>query len=362
MSVSEGAAVHLSGDDLVQLVHLEPVEDAALDGLDQVAGLELRLLARVAAHERGPLEHRVVELAARRVVGADCADEGAFPEPLAAEHGVLRRRHGDDDVGVRRVAVRARPARSRAPGRTRRAAPRSGSRRRRARSSARPRGSRRSARPPASRSRSPRASRRPHGRGTSRPRPMLRRYGSARACRPRSPPRAASAGRARRAGRRTASRFPSRHTTSGPRTRARDRRTPSRRTGRRRAAAASAGGCRRRLARSGGTTPRPRRRHRPPRAARRHLPHGDRASRLDSLIAGRLVRRARRAVTDTLAFPAPVAQGIERCPAEAEAASSNLAGRMAQPSRLGFGRGAGEPGCTRALHHGSRPKGHARTL
>ncbi len=28
-----------------------------------------------------------------------------------------------------------------------------------------------------------------------------------------------------------------------------------------------------------------------------------------------------------LAVPAPVAQGIERCPAEAEAASSNLAGR-----------------------------------
>ena len=30
----------------------------------------------------------------------------------------------------------------------------------------------------------------------------------------------------------------------------------------------------------------------------------------------------------TLPFPAPVAQGIERCPAEAEVASSNLAGRM----------------------------------
>src|SRR6476620_4256301 len=29
---------------------------------------------------------------------------------------------------------------------------------------------------------------------------------------------------------------------------------------------------------------------------------------------------------------APVAQGIERCPAEAEAARSNRAGRMAQPS------------------------------
>jgi hypothetical protein len=32
--------------------------------------------------------------------------------------------------------------------------------------------------------------------------------------------------------------------------------------------------------------------------------------------------------------PAPVAQGIERCPAEAEVARSNRAGRMAQPSRF----------------------------
>ena len=106
MSVSRGAALQLAGDDLLQLVHLEPVEDAALDRLDQVAGLELRLLARVAADERGALEHRVVELAARRVVGADRADERALAQPLAAEHGVLRRRHRDDDVGVGRLAVR----------------------------------------------------------------------------------------------------------------------------------------------------------------------------------------------------------------------------------------------------------------
>src|SRR4029077_5197072 len=38
---------------------------------------------------------------------------------------------------------------------------------------------------------------------------------------------------------------------------------------------------------------------------------------------------------------APVAQGIERCPAEAEAASSNLAGRMAQCQDLAVGSGAG---------------------
>ena len=35
-----------------------------------------------------------------------------------------------------------------------------------------------------------------------------------------------------------------------------------------------------------------------------------------------------------LALPAPVAQGIERCPAEAEVASSNLAGRTFSPVLL----------------------------
>ena len=62
-SSGERAALHLAGDDLLELVHLEPVEDAALDRLDQVARLEPRLLERVAADERRALEHRVVELA-----------------------------------------------------------------------------------------------------------------------------------------------------------------------------------------------------------------------------------------------------------------------------------------------------------
>ena len=38
-----------AGDDLVQLVHLEPVELPCGDGLDEVARLELRVLERVAA-------------------------------------------------------------------------------------------------------------------------------------------------------------------------------------------------------------------------------------------------------------------------------------------------------------------------
>ena len=87
-SSSDCAARQLACDDLLQLVHLEPVEHAALDRLDQVARLELRLLERVAADEGRPLEHGVVELAPPRVVGADRADERAGAQPLAAQHRV----------------------------------------------------------------------------------------------------------------------------------------------------------------------------------------------------------------------------------------------------------------------------------
>src|SRR5439155_15160666 len=60
-------ARQLSGDDLLQLVHLEPVERARLDRLDQVGRLDSRLLERVAADERGTLERDVVELATARM-------------------------------------------------------------------------------------------------------------------------------------------------------------------------------------------------------------------------------------------------------------------------------------------------------
>ena len=73
------AARELAGDDLLQLVHLEPVEDAGLDRLDQVGRLEPRVLDRVAADERRALEHDVVELAAPAVVRADGAHERARP-------------------------------------------------------------------------------------------------------------------------------------------------------------------------------------------------------------------------------------------------------------------------------------------
>ena len=80
----------LAGDDLVELVHLEPVEHAGLHRLDEIARLELRLLEPVAADEARTLEHRVVELAARHDVGAGRHDERPRLEPLAAQHGIAR--------------------------------------------------------------------------------------------------------------------------------------------------------------------------------------------------------------------------------------------------------------------------------
>ena len=44
--------LQLSGNQLVQLMHLKPVEDAARDRLDQIARLDLRLSPEVAADER----------------------------------------------------------------------------------------------------------------------------------------------------------------------------------------------------------------------------------------------------------------------------------------------------------------------
>src|SRR5205085_10040885 len=49
------AARRLARHDLLELVHLEPVEDALFDRLDEVARLLARLLPRVAAHEARPL-------------------------------------------------------------------------------------------------------------------------------------------------------------------------------------------------------------------------------------------------------------------------------------------------------------------
>jgi hypothetical protein len=78
------AARELARDDLVQLVHLEPVEDSGLHGFDEIAGLELRLHEEVAAHESRTLEHGVVELSACHDVRARSADESTRYEPLAA--------------------------------------------------------------------------------------------------------------------------------------------------------------------------------------------------------------------------------------------------------------------------------------
>src|SRR5213078_4219653 len=80
------------------LVHLQPVEDARLDRLDQVGGLELRVVDRVAADEGGALEDDVVQLATATVVRADRADERAGAQPLTAQDRIARRGRGYDDV------------------------------------------------------------------------------------------------------------------------------------------------------------------------------------------------------------------------------------------------------------------------
>ena len=87
---SLGAAGQSAGDDVLKLVHRRPVEDAALDRLDQIAGLELRLRARVGADERRAAQHLVVELARGRRVRPDRADERAVAQPLAEQHRLAR--------------------------------------------------------------------------------------------------------------------------------------------------------------------------------------------------------------------------------------------------------------------------------
>ena len=64
-------------DDLVQLVDLEPVEHARRHGVDQVAGLDPRLLEPVATHEARSLQDDVVQLSAARDVRAGSDDERA---------------------------------------------------------------------------------------------------------------------------------------------------------------------------------------------------------------------------------------------------------------------------------------------
>ena len=105
MSSSACRSGQLAGDHLLELVHLEPVEQALGHGLDQVAGLDPRVGQRVAADERRPLENGVVELPRPRVVRAGGAHERARPEPLAAQHRIARGRDRDDHVRLGGLAV-----------------------------------------------------------------------------------------------------------------------------------------------------------------------------------------------------------------------------------------------------------------
>ena len=68
-------------------------------------------------------------------------------------------------------------------------------------------------------------------------------------------------------------------------------------------------------------------------------------------------RRGRRARAATLTARAPVAQGIERCPAEAEVASSNLAGRIRDDLPVG-----GRSIAAQALHCADGQRSQVRIL
>ena len=192
MSSSDARPWTLAGDDLLQLVHLEPVEDAALDRLDQVARLDAAP-ARASRSRRTP-RARAPRCRARGAAAsfAPTAQTSApSAQPLAAQHRILRRRHGDDDVLLGRLAVRLRRARSRARAERGEPLARCGSRRRRARSTAR------AARMHATcdaacqpQPITPRRRRAGPREVARRDAATPRRCGAARACRPRSPPRA----------------------------------------------------------------------------------------------------------------------------------------------------------------------------
>ena len=99
------AARKLAGDDLLQLVHLEPVEHAGFDRLDQVGRLPPRRLAESQQTKLARSSDDVVELARAGPVRADRADERPRPQPLAAQHRVARSRDRDDDVALGSVAA-----------------------------------------------------------------------------------------------------------------------------------------------------------------------------------------------------------------------------------------------------------------
>ena len=148
------AALHLARDDLLQLVHLQPVEHAAPRRAR--SGRPTRASTARSSRSRRTRRARArrCRAPAPRVVRADRADERAVAEPLAPKHRVLRGRDGDHDVLLGRLAMALAPARRRARAQNARQPLASGSRRRRARSPAGRRGCTRPGRRPASRSRS----------------------------------------------------------------------------------------------------------------------------------------------------------------------------------------------------------------
>src|SRR5690606_30522520 len=91
-------AFDLAGDDLVQFYDPVPVGHAALNGPDQLAAFDLRLLQVVDSDNVGALDRRFVDLALGPAVGADGRDVRAGIERGAVEYGLAAGGHGDDDM------------------------------------------------------------------------------------------------------------------------------------------------------------------------------------------------------------------------------------------------------------------------
>ena len=310
----------------MQLVHLEPVEHAGLDRLDQVGRLE-RAPARSESQQTNDARSSTTLSSSREVPLFAPAAQTSAPglQPLAAQDGIARGRDRDDDVLRRRIAVAlgrlgADPLAERLQVRSRPAVGNDALDRR-----APPRGCTPPGSPPACRTRSRRASLPP-------PRKVPR---GDPACRSRAqPPEVvglddaprAPDGRLRTARRRRPPRRRTRHRSSPPRSRARDPTLPCRP-----GALPPGSGVGAERSRP---SPRPSAEKSPRRLRTRRQVRGSSrtSASVRKSVTSRVPPRKRESCRAGKplhwpGFRAPVAQGIERCPAEAEVACSNHAGR-----------------------------------
>src|SRR5215218_1561086 len=92
------AALDLPCYYLAQLVDGFGEYEAGLERVEEVAGFEAQLLARVHAYEARAPDDVAVDLALEQEVGAGGVDVRAWPEPLAEQDRLLRGGGRDDDV------------------------------------------------------------------------------------------------------------------------------------------------------------------------------------------------------------------------------------------------------------------------